>query len=187
LERILKLLTSRLKKLILYYAFSTLKARKRAALRWIRKIRLSDWIIVEIGLGCRLKNSKIRGSSFIPVKKSTVAAELELPQADLTVFLDLADELQEKEFAALLAQIPSHRILFSFTEKKHKSLLIRNLYRRLPIDFSEPVCYHSEEITRLLSKNGFRHCEIRRLPFLIPTRLVLAEKSGRLPKAMRNI
>jgi len=93
------------------------------------------------------------------------AQKAEFPTADLVVFLGLAEKLKREELNRLLHRISSRRILFSYEEKKRR----------------RGVHYSSEEMRNLLAEHGFRQCEVRSLPWLSPTKLVLAQRGKYAP------
>jgi SAM-dependent methyltransferase len=173
----------------------------RAAARWIERLRLSDWKIVELGCGNGALASRIVNSRYIGIDGQNKAIQAarrrfrgkrcqfleadvtraELPAADLMVFLRLADRLGKADFSHLLSRLPSKRILFSFTESPPDQGRFVAISRRLRAHWQtrrRPVTYRCEEVTELLEKHGFKHCEIRKLPLFIPSRLVFATRQG---------
>jgi hypothetical protein len=138
----------------------SIRARTRLAKRWLERIRLSHWEILEI----RYQGGEL-ARSFLRPHSEAVPRKL-WEKADLLVFLDLADQSQPDHFAKFLASVPTKRILFSFSESTPK----------LPTPAI--TTYPQEEIYRLLKNNGFQRCEIRPLNWIWGTKLVFAERPG---------
>lgn len=138
-----------------------LKARARLARRWLDKIRLSHWEIVEINY----HKGELSGRPYLPSPAEKVPAKV-WEKADVLIFLDLADQADPAHFEKFLASVPNKRVLFSFTEQPIK-------VAKLDIK-----TYAQEDIYRLLKSSGFQRCEIRPLPWIWGTKLVFAEKPG---------
>jgi hypothetical protein len=125
----------------------------------VEKIRLQHWTVLELG---QPKTSLFTRRSPPLLDPSQKA---DLPEADLVVFLGLAENLKREEFHRLLLRITARRILFSYEEKERR----------------RGVHYSSEEMRDLLAEHGFRQCEVRSLPWRSPTKLVLAQRGKYAP------
>jgi hypothetical protein len=136
-----------------------IELRALAATRWVEKIRLHNWTVLELG---QPKTSLFSGQN---TQLLDPADRAELPAADLVVFLGLAEKLKREEFQHLLLRITARRILFSYEEKKRR----------------RGEHYTSEEMRDLLAEHGFRQCEVRSLPWRSPTKLVLAQRGRYAP------
>ncbi len=139
----------------------SIRARTRLAKRWLEKIRLSHWEILEVNY----RGNEFAGKSFLRPNSEIVPRKL-WEKADLLVFLDLADQSQPEHFAKFLASVPNKRVLFSFSENNSK------------LSTSNITTYPQEEIYRLLKNSGFQRCEIRPLNWIWRTKLVFAERPG---------
>lgn len=138
-----------------------LKARARLARRWLDKIRLSHWEIIEVNY----QSGQLSGRSYLPSPADKVPAKV-WEKADVLIFLDLADQAEPAHFEKFLASLTNKRVLFSFTEQPPRLAKL------------EVQTYAQEDIYRLLKSSGFQRCEIRPLPWIWGTKLVFAEKPG---------
>lgn len=146
--------------------------RARFASRWIEKIRLSGWTVLELGrketsLSFPLPRKRIKGGKTLFLEASAA----KIPAADLVVFVGIADRMATEELSSLISRIPSRRVLFSFREPPRRSLLKRKNASWRGVNY-----HQADQVRSLLEENGFKQCEVRSLPWFDPTKLVLAQR-----------
>ncbi len=139
----------------------SVRARARMARRWLEKIRLSHWEIMEISQ----KSGEYWGKSLQHL--SDPVPQRYWSRADLLVFLELAEQSDPSTFSSFLKSLPNKRVLFSFSEQ-------------CPRFFGKQsfTTYPQEEIYKMLQSSGFQRCEIREINRYSKTKLVFAEKLG---------
>jgi SAM-dependent methyltransferase len=187
-----------LKRYLRYLQSYSGRQRRQNAARWLDKFCHANWKVVELECGSGQLASKISGAHYIGIDPSRTAIaqarrrldrgnvelieadprQIEIPEADLVIFLGLLEKMSLVDFGRLLGRIQAKRILFSFTEPPRENffgwrdrLLFRGLHHR--------VVHDTDLISEILEQYGYRKREIRRSQWYGPGKMVLAERSLR--------
>jgi hypothetical protein len=183
------------------HAYSS-RQRRLNATRWVEKICHANWKVVELECGSGMLASKIGAARYVGIDPSRSALEkagrrlgrkniqliqadprqIEIPDADIVIFLGLLEKITIQDFSRLLGRISAKRILFSFTEPPQENLFRwpeRLLFRGL----QHRTLYHTDVIAEILEQYGFKKREIRRSQWYGPGKMVLAERPRKIKSA----
>lgn len=174
------------------------RQRRQKASKWLDNFCQSNWKIVELECGSGLLASTVSSAHYVGIDPSRTAIararrrlagrsveliqadprQIEIPEADLVIFLGLLEKTSPKDFAYLLSRIQAKRILFSFTEPPKANFFgwrDRFLFRGL----QHRTLHDTDLIAEILEQFGYKKREIRRSQWYGPGKMVLAERPRR--------
>lgn len=196
------MLTINLKRYLRYLQAYSSRQRRHNASKWLEKFCHANWKVVELGCGSGLLAAKISSAHYIGIDPSRSAItrarrrlagqnaeffeadprQVEIPEADLVIFLGLLEKMSLPDLAHLLGRIKSKRILFSFTEPPKDNLFgwrDRLLFRGL----THRQVHDTDLVAEILEQYGYKKREIRRSQWYGPGKMVLAERHRRAAPA----
>lgn len=199
-----RMLTLTFKRYLRHLQAYSSRQRRQKASKWLDKFCHSSWKIVELECGSGLLAATVGSAHYIGIDASRSAIararrrlagqsaelieadprQIEIPEADLVIFLGLLEKMTLPDFAHLLSRIQSKRILFSYTEPPKENFFgwrDRLLFRGL----SHRMLHDTDLVAEILEQFGFKKREIRRSQWYGPGKMVLAERPRRAPQAAK--